>query len=256
MPVETVHGDSPLIIVLPYTGSNIPRAIYRRLNEDGRTLRDTDSYLDRLVADLAANPTWLRVAFHRYVSDADARDTRPGAAWSKGMVGVVPLVDRTGAAIWDEPPKMTEAANWRAAFYAPFHAALNAQVARVRARHGHAVLVTLKALHHTGNAQDCHMSVSTNMAASCSVTLSATLTSLLMSDPAYRCVLNGRSAAGRITRQHGRPDLGIHALQLGIQSSCYLSTDGEIGHYDAQKAEALRQLLTEAFSLLSDFSPA
>lgn len=256
MTVEAVHGDSPLIIVLPYTGSNIPRIIYKRLNDEGRALRDTDSYLDRLVVDLAANPTRLRVNFHRYVSDPDARYTRRDSEWSKEMVGVVPLLDRTGAAIWSTPPKMTEAANWRAAFYAPFHAALNAQVARVRARHGHAVLVTVKALHHCGDSQDCDISVSTNMAASCSVTLSATVTSLLMSDAAYRCVLNGSSAAGQITHQHGRPELGIHALQLGIRSSCYLSTDGEVGHYDAQKAETLRQLLNEAFSLLSGFSPA
>jgi formiminoglutamase len=253
MTVEVIYGDSPLIIVLPYTGSNIPRVIYKRLNDEGRALRDTDSYLDRLVAGLAEAPTWLRVTFHRYVSDADASDRGKLSAWPKGLVGVVPLLDRTGAAIWNDPPKMTEAANCRAAFYAPFHAALNAEVARVRARHGHAVLLTLKALHHTGSSQDRYISISTNMTASCSVTLSATLTSLLMSDAAYRC---GSSAAGQITRQHGSPDLGIHALQLGIRSSCYLSTDGEIGHYDAQKAAPLRRLFQDAVGLLAEFSPA
>lgn len=51
-PVETAAGTSPVILGMPHTGTHVPDEILRRLNEEGRRLRDTDWHIDRLYQGL------------------------------------------------------------------------------------------------------------------------------------------------------------------------------------------------------------
>ena len=46
--VEMTRGDSPVILSFPHTGTEVPRRIWERLNENGRILADTDWHVHRL----------------------------------------------------------------------------------------------------------------------------------------------------------------------------------------------------------------
>src|SRR5690606_16195124 len=110
------------------------------LNATGRALADTDWHIDRLYAGLVPGATVVRATFHRYLIDAnrppDGESLYPG----QSTTGLVPLTDFDGVPIWDSPPGPAEIEARRAGWHAPYHAALAAEVARVRAAHGVCVL--------------------------------------------------------------------------------------------------------------------
>ena len=47
-PIEIVRGDSPLVLGLPHTGTEIPEDCLARLNDTGRALADTDWHIYQL----------------------------------------------------------------------------------------------------------------------------------------------------------------------------------------------------------------
>ena len=64
---------------------------------------------------------------------------------------------------------------------------------------------------------------------------------VLAAQGTYSFVINGRFKGGYITRHYGRPDQGIHAIQLELAQRTYL--DEATAHWDAARATALQGLL-------------
>lgn len=259
MPVDVILGDSPLILALPYRGTSMQNALVQRLIDRHHFIDVPDRYLDRLLEGLTDEATVVQANFHRYVSDVDHPSQGPAEKAEKGMMGVVPLLDREGAAIWDRPPTKAEAASWRSIYYAPYHAAVATQIARVRANHGHAVLVTCQALpsdivrRNTSGLQDINLA--TFLGASCSLDLKTKLIALCQAHQAFGTIVNGGIKAGWTTRHYGRPSAKAHALDLRLNEACYLSADGEAGHYDAAQAEPFRALLRDVLGFLASWRP-
>lgn len=56
----------------------------------------------------------------------------------------------------------------------------------------------------------------------------------------FTSVLNGRFKGGWITRHHGRPREGVHAIQMELAQSTHLTTESPPFAYDEAKAERLR----------------
>lgn len=258
MPVRVIYGQTPFIIVLPYCGVSIPRTVYARLTEEGRAMEDADGYLDRVTDNLLEDATLVRANFHRCVSDPEMPKARALQALppDNEALGIVPLKDRSGRDLWEERPSVAEAARWRSAFYAPFHAAVNAQIARVRAAHGRCVIATFHTIRATDPFADFDMVLSVNQTSSKSVLMSAVLSNLLRAEPQYKTHVNGHASARFITQQHGRPELSILALQISIKPECYLTTEGEIGLFDPVKSAPLRGLLKDVFGQLDRFEAA
>ena len=50
---EVKQGTSPIILGFPHTGTDVPPAIWERLNDTGRLLTDTVARAQRAAADLA-----------------------------------------------------------------------------------------------------------------------------------------------------------------------------------------------------------
>ena len=259
MPLENVEGHSPVILTLPYTGTNMPRAIAQRLQDDAQVITAPDRYLDRLMGGLHSDLNVLRANFHRFLSDVDCLNPKRDARPSNGMIGVVPLLDQSGAPIWHHPPTGADAAGWRAMCYAPYHAALGAQIARIRARYGYAVVVNCRArpahIAREFNAQPVDVSLATYMGASCAVGLGTTLISLLNSGQSISAKLNGRANTGWTTRHYGKPTTGVHALDLEINEDCYLTGGTDAGEYDHERAEQVRVLLREMLAYTITWRP-
>lgn len=258
MPIENIPGNSPVILALPYTGTNIQRAIAHRLQDESLCFTVPDRYLDRLMSDLHPDVSRLRANFHRYLSDVDhpqpAQDDQP----ARGMMGVVPLIDHDGKSIWHTPPSKKEAASWRAMYHVPYHAALAAHVARARAQFGYAVLVTCRAIRADkpdGSGMPSHIGLATYLGAPDMIDLGARLNALFAATATHTSSLNGRAKAGWSTRHYGRPSTGVHAFDLVIREDTYLEFDNQEPHYRAEAAATLQDALKEALGLLVRWRP-
>lgn len=249
-PVEVHQGDSPLILGLPHTGTHVPPAIRERLNDTGRALADTDWHVERLYDGLLPGATTVRATFHRYVIDANRPPDGASLYPGQNTTGTVPLTDFDGRPIWAQEPGPDEIAERVALYHAPYHAALAEQIARVRTRHGYAVLY------------DCH-SIRSNIPflfdGELPVfnigTLNGTTCAPWVQQIAERhcsasglsTVLNGRFKGGWTTRHYGRPDQGIHAIQMELAQRAYLTAESPPWSYAAPASlrATLRAILTD-----------
>ena len=253
MPVGLLRRNSPVMLTLPYTGVNMPRILFDRLEDQSRFFSAPDRFLARLLDGRADAVTILQANFHRFVSDVDYMSPAGERGPSKGMMGTVPILDVDGSGIWSDPPSMKEAASWRAMYFAPFHAALAAQIARVRAQFGHAVIVNLCA-RHTGDSGD--FSMSTGRGATCGADLSLHLQRLLQSFDEVAIDIDAGIKPGRITRHYGRPSACCHAIDVEIAERCYLNISNDDVLYDPLKAAPVAQLLEELIAVLNDWRPS
>jgi formiminoglutamase len=259
-PVEVMRGDGPVVLGMPHTGTHVPPDILARLNDLGRTLSDTDWHIDRLYNELLPGVTVVRATFHRYVIDAnrppDGESLYPG----QNTTGLCPVTDFDGRDIYrmGESPGTDEIEDRRAHFHAPYHAALAAEVDRVRARHGTAVLYDCHSIRSQipflfeGTLPD--FNIGTNEGQSCAPQLEAAVTRLCGEAEGYTSVLNGRFKGGWTTRHYGRPNAGVHAIQMELAQSTHLATEALPFAYEAGKAARLRPHLRTVLETLADLA--
>jgi formiminoglutamase len=259
-PVEIVRGDGPIVLGLPHTGTFLPAAIAAQLNARGRGLDDTDWHIHTLYGDLLPGLTSVRATFHRYVIDAN-RDPEGASLYpGRNTTGLVPLTDFDGEAIWSTEPTGTDMAARRRDFHAPYHAALAAELARVRARHGVAILYDCHSIRSRipflfdGTLPD--FSIGTNSGASCAPAVEAAVVVICESAAEFTSVRNGRFKGGWTTRHYGRPADGIHAIQMELAQSTYLEAEAAPWTCDRARAERIRGHLTRILKKLADLAPS
>jgi len=68
----------------------------------------------------------------------------------------------------------------------------------------------------------------------------------------YSHVFDGRFIGGFITREYGKPENNVHAIQMEIAQNSYLS-DTQKFTYDSEKALPLRDLLKKLLAMLSQW---
>ncbi|MEY8842676.1 N-formylglutamate amidohydrolase, partial [Cribrihabitans sp. XS_ASV171] len=62
--LEIARGDSPLVLGLPHTGTDLPEDVAERLNDTGRALADTDWNIHNLYSGLVDDVTSVRTTVH------------------------------------------------------------------------------------------------------------------------------------------------------------------------------------------------
>jgi len=257
-PVEVMRGDGPVVLGMQHTGTHVPPGILARLPPLGRTLADTDWHVERLYDGLLAGVTIVRATFHRYVIDAN----RPpdGASLYPGQTttGLVPVTDFDGLPLWEVNPAPDEIEARRRDFHVPYHTALAAEVERVRARHGVAVLYDCHSIRSRipflfeGTLPD--FNIGTNEGRSCAPEMEAAVARLCADAEGYTSVLNGRFKGGWTTRHHGRPGAGVHAIQMELAQSTHLAAEALPFAYDEGKAARLRLQLRAILETLGDLA--
>ncbi len=259
MPVSVVQGSGPIVLGLPHTGTFVPDDIAARLNENGRKLADTDWHIDRLYAGLHPDVTTVRANFHRYVIDANRDPAGESLYPGQNTTTLVPLTDFDGVEIWDDPPDTAEIDARRRDFHAPYHAALAAELARVRDLHGVVILYDCHSIRShipflfEGTLPD--FNVGTNGGTTCAPEIEAATVAICAAAP-YTSVLNGRFKGGWTTRHYGRPADNIHAIQMELAQSTYLTDEAAPWTYDAAKSVALRPYLTSILTELAALAPS
>ncbi|WP_299150936.1 N-formylglutamate deformylase [uncultured Tateyamaria sp.] len=264
-PVSVSQGNSPIVLGLPHTGTFVPDGIMCKLNENGRKLADTDWHIDQLYDGVLDSATTVRANFHRYVIDANRDPSGVSLYPGQNTTTLVPLTDFDGSEIWNAPPTPVEIDARRTAFHAPYHAALKAELDRVREVHGVAILYDCHSIRSSipflfeGTLPD--FNIGTNDGTTCASTIEHLVERACSAvadprDPTYSQITNGRFKGGWTTRQYGRPDQSIHAIQMELAQSTYLATETPPWDYDEEKATALRYRLSHVLMALEGVAPS
>ncbi|MCC5975056.1 MAG: N-formylglutamate deformylase [Rubellimicrobium sp.] len=246
-PVEVMRGDGPIVLGMPHVGTWLPDDIHARLNARGRRLADTDWHVDRLYDGLLPGVSVVRATFHRYVIDANRPPSDDSLYPGQNTTGLIPLTDFDGEAIWDDPPGPEDVADRLTAFHAPYHAALRAELTRVRALHGVAVLYDCHSIRSRipylfdGTLPD--LNIGTASGTSCDPRVEAAATGIARAS-GRSVAVNGRFKGGWTTRHYGQPGDGIHAIQMELAQSTHLATEAPPFAYDEGKAATLRPVLS------------
>lgn len=257
-PVAVSRGDGPVVLAMPHTGTHVPETILARLTPRGRLLADTDWHIDRLYDGLLPGATVVRATFHRYVIDANRPPSGESLYPGQNTTGLVPLTDFDGEALWTDPPEAAEVEARRRDFHAPYHAALAAELERARARHGVAILYDCHSIRSRipflfdGLLPD--FNIGTNGGTTCAPEIEAAVARLCAGAEGYTSVLNGRFRGGWTTRHYGRPDEGLHAVQMELAQSTHLATEAPPFAYDTAKATRLRRHLGAILATLQDLA--
>jgi len=255
--IEVTRGNSPVVLGLPHTGTDLPADARDRLNRRGRDLADTDWHIHKLYSDLLGGVTAVRTSVHRYVVDVnrppDGESLYPG----QNTTGLCPVTDFDGAPIYapGAEPDAAEIKRRIAEYHAPYHAALSTELDRVRRLHGVAILYDCHSIRSaipylfTGPLPD--FNIGTNSSTSCAHTVEKTVDEICRAAAPYSSVLNGRFKGGWTTRHYGRPDAGIHAVQMELAQCTYMQ-ESPPWTYLPDKAERVRTVLSKIIRSLND----
>lgn len=248
-PVTVSRGSSPVILAMPHVGTHVPEAIWAKLNAEGRRLRDTDWHVDRLYDGLLPGATSLRATFHRYVIDANRDPSGISLYPGQTTTGLVPMVDFDNDPIWTQgaEPDEAETARRIELFHRPYHDALEREIDRVRAEHGIAVLYDCHSIRSVipwlfdGVLPD--FNVGTDNGRTCAPAIERAVVAACEEAEGHTMVVNGRFRGGWTTRHYGRPEQGVHAIQMELAQSTHLTDTPEPFSLDGAKAQALRRHL-------------
>lgn len=260
--IYTLHrGTSPLLISMPHVGTQIPPQQRSRYTERALHVEDTDWYLDRLYAFAEALGASLLVPVHsRYLIDLNrASDNRPMYP-GQNNTELCPTRHFTGEPLYREGQAPDEAEVQRRvfAYWQPYHSALQQELARLKAAHGHAVLFDAHSIQSElpwlFEGRLPHMNIGTVGGQSCAATLRAEVEKVFAAQSDYSHVMDGRFKGGHITREYGRPAEGVHAVQLEMCWRAYM--DEHPPAWNDSRAAAVRPLLQALVQVLVDWRPA
>jgi len=259
--LEIARGDGPLVLGLPHGGTDVPEEIFARLNARGRALADTDWHVHDLYAGLAKDATTVRTTVHRYVIDVNRDPADESLYPGRNTTGLCPQTDFDGQGIYrvGQAHDAGEVAARQEAFHAPYHAALRAELERVRRRHGFALLYDCHSIRSRipflfdGTLPD--FNIGTDGGTTCAPGIEAITGRLCAAAPGYDTVLNGRFRGGWTTRHYGRPADGIHAIQMELAQSTYLSAQAPPWEMNPTRATRVRRHLGSILATLSDWRP-
>jgi N-formylglutamate amidohydrolase len=237
---------SPVVLSVPHAG----RDYSPRLLKDSRLSQAVletleDRLVDRLVwRATAAGATAFVARAPRAEIDLnrDEREIDPAliapplpsgglvqSARTRGGIGLIPSRITGAGPIWRERITRTELVRRIERIHQPYHRALEAALDHARARFGQAILLDCHSMpprprhDHKGSAVPTVIFGDRHGATISPDLLEAALEAARALG--YRAACNAPYAGGYIVGRHGRPGIGVHALQIEIDRSLYLDED-------------------------------
>ena len=223
--------DAPLILSIPHAGAELA-GYEARFVSLWLARRDADWHIPRLY-DFAASlgATIVRTEISRSIIDVnrnpDGVSLYPGQATTE----LCPTTTFDGEPLYrdGEAPDPAEIAERRALYFAPYHEALRSEIGRLRRTHARVALYDAHSIRSViprlfeGELSVFHLG--TNSGRRCSQALRERLAGALASS-GQSFAVDGRFKGGWITRDFGRPDDGVEAVQLELACRAYMSEPG------------------------------
>jgi N-formylglutamate deformylase len=221
---------------------------------------DADWHMNQLydfVRQMGASV--LRPHFCRYVIDLnrppDDAPMYPGASNTE----LCPTRFFTGEPLYraGHAPDTLERERRRALYWQPYHQALQDELNRLRANHGHVLLWEAHSIRSRlpwlfdGKLPD--LNVGTADGAACDPRIAQAVMDICQTQHQYTHVLNGRFKGGYITRRYGAPHQGVHAVQLEKCQSIYMQETAPYRYLSevAQDVQPLlHQMVQSAFATM------
>lgn len=222
------RGTAPLVLSMPHVGTALPGAFADRFVSPWLARRDADWHVEELYAFGAAlGATIVRTTVSRSVIDVNRDPSSVSLYPGQATTGLCPTETFDGEPLYrpGEEPGADEIARRRTDWFEPYHAAVAAEIARLKAEHPTVVLY------------DCHsirsviprlfpselpqFNIGTNSGAACAPALAATVEAPCAASGLGH-VVDGRFKGGWITRHYGRPETGVHAIQMELAIRGYL----------------------------------
>lgn len=256
---ELYEPRTPLLVSVPHAGTRLSEGLGARLTRAGRALPDTDWFVDRLWSWVTRHGAGLLVAHHsRYVVDLN-RPADDAPLYSGPTTGLVPVESFTGEPLYAEgaEPDPDDVAGRIEQYWHPYHDALARALRAVRERHGHAVLLDAHSIRSrvprlfSGRLPD--LNLGTWDGRSADPQLARRAEAVLAAAESFTYVRDGRFKGGHTTRHYGRPDEGIHALQLEMAQAAYMSEEPPT--WDGVRAAQVRPVLEALLHCLQDWRP-
>lgn len=252
-----VRGEAPLVVSLPHTGTEIPAAYERGLVSPWLARKDADWWIERLY-DFAAGlgATVIRTTISRTVIDVNRDPSGVSLYPGQATTELCPTTTFDGEPLYrpGAEPTAEEIAGRRARFFDPYHAALRAEIERLRSRHAHVVVYDCHSIRSViprlFDGTLPHFNIGTNGGVTCSPALSEAIETICVGS-GFSHVVNGRFKGGYITRSLGRPESGVHAVQMELACRGYMREPlGSVSEgqwptpYDEAYAAPMRAALT------------
>ncbi|RBP15764.1 N-formylglutamate amidohydrolase [Roseiarcus fermentans] len=241
-PAETIEPErltSPLVFSSPHSGQRYPDRFLEASRLDPLTLRRSeDSFVDELFLPcVALGAPMLRAVFPRAYLDVNREPYEldpkvfdgpvPDYANTRSLrvavgLGTIPRVVGDAQPIYKQPLPVGVGLARIEVLYRPYHARLEALVARARKRFGRALLIDCHSM--PSNAADVggwDIVLGDRFGASAASIVIETLETSLR-DSGYRVRRNKPFAGGYITEHFGAPAEGVHAVQIEIARAIYM----------------------------------
>ncbi len=259
----TIHrGTTPLVLSFPHAGLDIPDDCARALVSVELALQDTDWFVDRLY-DFAdeLGATTVRTALARSVIDVNRDPSGASLYPGQATTGLVPMQTFDGRSLYSEgmAPDAAEVERRKRLYFAPYHAALVSELARLRDRHARVVLYDCHSIRSViprlFSGELAVFNIGTNSGNSCDARLEAEVARLTGASR-WPSVVNGRFTGGWITRHYGRPAKGIHAVQMELAQHGYLPEESSRPCWDAEFARPIQSVLRRVLEACVAFADA
>ncbi|MHC9014687.1 N-formylglutamate deformylase [Stenotrophomonas bentonitica] len=260
------RGDAPLIVSFPHTGTELPDALAAQFISPWLARRDADWWVHDLYAFAQQmGATTIRSAVSRSVIDLNRDPSGTSLYPGQNTTGLCPLTTFDNQPLYRDGhgPDEAEIARRRATWFMPYHDALAAEIARLRAQHGTVVVYDAHSIRshipHLFDGQLPQFNLGTNGDTTCDNALTDVVDNLCaMSGMSH--VRNGRFKGGYITRHYSDIPGGVHTLQMELACRGYMHEPEAVDEHswptplDPDHAAPLRATLQQVLDACLDFA--
>ncbi|MEZ0168521.1 N-formylglutamate deformylase [Microvirga sp. TS319] len=265
--LSVIRGDAPLIVSLPHTGTEIPAEYEAGLVSPWLARKDADWWIEQLY-DFAPGlgATVIRTSISRTVIDVNRDPSGMSLYPGQATTELCPTTTFDGELLYKQgaAPAAEEIAKRRARFFDPYHATFRAEVERLRARHDRVVIYDCHSIRsiipRLFDGTLPHFNIGTNGGATCAPALSDAVETICAGS-GFSHVVNGRFKGGYITRNLGKPETGVHAIQMELACRGYMREPlGPVAEgawptsYDEAYAAPMRAVLTRILETCLSFA--
>jgi len=276
-PFEVLHpetGSAPLVLSSPHSGDIYPPSLLREIRVQLSQLRCLeDGWVDRLFGCATElGVPLLRARFARaYVDpnreafelDAALFDgplpTYVNAGSVKARAGLGTIPSRVGGkAIYRGRLDFGEAERRIRLAYWPYHQALQSLLAQARHEFGVVLLLDCHSMPSlAGNGSADHdasidFALGDRFGRSCAPAVVERVEAMLRRN-GFRVARNRPYAGGHITARYGRPETGVHALQIELRRGLFMEEHTREPHPAVQELETvLRELLSDLATYITE----
>ena len=232
---------SPVVLSVPHAGRDYRPELLRAARLPQAALETLeDRLVDRLVWRATANGATAFIARAPRAEidlNRDEREIDPSliappppsgglvqSARTRGGIGLVPSRITGLGPIWRERIPQSELDRRIETVHRPYHEALEAALAFARARFGGAILLDCHSMPPRPRSEGPH-GASVIFGDRHGTTISADLLEAAVVAAralGYRTACNAPYAGGYVVGRHGRPQRGVHALQIELDRALYL----------------------------------